>query len=193
MTSQNICREKGLWDTYGCKEYGCVLGIQTKCDYHIMMFPIFKHPEIRPLNCDTSLCPCALCYFSDSVMPCLPSRHCQKFPASVKSPDCSCDQPPACTAAARLLISSPGYIEGSQHRSSTDCLCCVAASGSESFSLRCTCCLLWLPVADDVCSDFCRMPDPVVFNLTSCIADTLQSELHSDHGCILLRESSFWV
>lgn len=40
------------------------------------------------------------------------SRHSQSFPASFKSPDCSCDQPPACTAAARLLISSPGYIEG---------------------------------------------------------------------------------
>lgn len=112
---------KGLWNIIGCKGLtNCVLSIQAKWSCistlltrvsHIETFSIFKRLNILLLNCDTA---CVLHYFFlDSVMPYLPSRHCQKFPAAVKSPDCSYDRPPACTAAAHLLVSSPGYIEGS--------------------------------------------------------------------------------
>ncbi len=79
-------------------------------DRYIIIFSICKLLKLQPLKQPVSVCSVLFSWLSHAR----PAQwHCQRLPASVKSPDCSCDQPPAWTAAASLLISSSGYMEGS--------------------------------------------------------------------------------
>lgn len=83
---------------------------------------------------------------------------CHRLPASVESPDCACDQPPACTAAAHSLVRPPARPLGHGEQLAVKCVCCLL------LLVRSTCCR-WCLCYLELLSENCRTIESISWNV----------------------------